>query len=305
MRREAAGRSTDLAWLSLQLLINGLATGMLYALIALGFAIIYNGTRLLHLAHGAVFAFGGYAFYAARVQFELPVWAAGALCVLAASLLGVTMELLVYRPLRRKRSGEAPIIIASLGMLTLCQAMLGIFFGTDTLNVEHSTLGTYEVAGLLITQLHVAIAVIAAVIFPILQLVLTRTGYGRAIRALADNPELSVVFGVNVDRIYLVIFAIGSGLAAVAASLISYDTGVRPEMGFSVIFIAIVAVIAGGIGSLPGAALGGLIVGVLQSMSLLPLSARWQDAVVFGLLVVLLLLRPQGLFGHALNVRKA
>jgi branched-chain amino acid transport system permease protein len=196
-------------------------------------------------------------------------------------------------------------LVASLGLLIFCQAMYGLTFGTDTLSIEQAPLTTYIFSGLVVTQLHLIVAVVALVIFPVLHLFLVRTQYGRSIRALADNPSLATVFGVDKDRIYIYIFFIGSGLAAIAAGLISFESGVRPTMGFSIMFIALVAVIIGGIGYLPGAAAGGILVGLLQNLALWPLSARWQDIVVFGVLIALLLIRPQGLFGSTQVVRRA
>jgi branched-chain amino acid transport system permease protein len=291
--------------LALQLVVDGLASGALYALIALGFALIYNVTRMLHLAHGAVFAFGGFTLYACSGWFGLPLAIGFVAAVLAAGALGAAMEVLVYRKLRERDSKPAAILVASLGLLIFCQAMYGLTFGTDTLSIEQAPLTTYTFGGLVVTQLHLIVAVVALVIFPVLHLFLVRTQYGRSIRALADNPSLATVFGVDKDRIYIYIFFIGSGLAAIAAGLISFESGVRPTMGFSIMFIALVAVIIGGIGYLPGAAAGGILVGLLQNLALWPLSARWQDIVVFGVLIVLLLIRPQGLFGSTQVVRRA
>jgi branched-chain amino acid transport system permease protein len=291
--------------LALQLVVDGLASGALYALIALGFALIYNATRMLHLAHGAVFAFGGFTLYACSGWFGLPLAIGFVAAVLAAGALGAAMEVLVYRKLRERDSKPAAILVASLGLLIFCQAMYGLIFGTDTLSIEHAPLTTYTFGGLVVTQLHLIVAVVALVIFPVLHLFLVRTQYGRSIRAVADNPSLATVFGVDKDRINIYIFFIGSGLAAIAAGLISFESGVRPTMGFSIMFIALVAVIIGGIGYLPGAAAGGILVGLLQTLALWPLSARWQDIVVFGVLIALLLIRPQGLFGSTQVVRRA
>jgi branched-chain amino acid transport system permease protein len=289
----------------LQLLINGLSAGAIYALIAVGFAMIYNGTRMLHLAHGAVFTFGGYTLYVLAIGLGLPLAAAFPLTIVATAALGVLMELLVYRPLRRRGSGGAAILVASLGLLSLLQALFALIFGTDTRNLRTGPLPTYEVGELVVTQLHVMVAIVAVVIFPLLQLFLVRSKYGRAIRAVADNPRLAVVFGIDLDRFHVLIFAIGSGLAAVAVGLIAFDLGVRPEMGFSIMFIALIAVIVGGVGYLPGAAAGGLLLGIIQHLSVWQMSARWQDIILFGALIAFLVFRPQGLFGHMLITRRA
>ena len=288
-----------------QLLINGLSAGAIYAMIAVGFALIYNGTRVLHLAHGAVYTFGGFALYVLSVRLGLPLVLAFPAAILLTAALGASMELLVYRPLRKRDSGFAAIIVASIGLLALCQGAFALIFGTDTRNLRSGALEIYEIGDIVITQLHVMVAIVAIVVFPALQLFLVRTRYGRAMRSIADNPRLAVVFGIDLDKFHVAIFAIGSALAAVAVGLIAFDIGVRPEMGFSTMFVALIAVIIGGVGYLPGAAAGGMLLGVIQHLSLWQLPARWQDIVLFGALIAFLVFRPQGIFGYMLVARRA
>lgn len=288
-----------------QLLINGLASGATYAFVSLGFALIYNATGILHLAHGAAFAMGGYAFYVALALLKLPIAVSCILAILAAALFGIAIEVLVYRPLRLRKAEHATSMIASLGVLTLAQAVFGIIFGTDNLAVRTEPLDTFNFHELIVSQLHILIAILALVIFSAVQIFLVRSRFGRAVRAFADNPRLSRVFGINSDAVNMMVFGIGSGLAAVAACLISFDSGVRPDIGFSIMFTALVAVIVGGAGYLPGAAAGGILVGVLQNLSLWPFSARWQDVCIFVALLIFLLVRPQGLFGYAMTIRRA
>src|SRR5262249_43899842 len=133
---------------------------------------------------------------------------------------------------------------------------------------------------------------------------ITGTRTGKAIQALSSNPDLADVVGIDVGRLYLVVFAVGSALAGVAAALLSLDLGVRPGIGFTVILFASISMIIGGVGHLPGAALGGFLLGLLQSLSVWFLPLAWQDVVVFGLLFLFLLLRPQGLFGQQLLTRQ-
>ena len=291
--------------LLLQLTINGLAAGALYALMAVGFAIIYNGTRILHLAHGAAFTFGGYMLYVLVSGLKMPILVAFPLAVLATAALGVLMDVFVYRPLRAKDSSNDAVLIASIGLLTLLQAIYALVFGTETRNLRHDPMPSFEIGEIIVTEFHIIAALVAVVLFTLLQVFLTRSRYGRAIRALADNPKLAVVIGIDTDRLYMLLFALGSGLAAVAMGLMAFDTGIRPQMGFSVMVLILVAVIVGGIGYLPGAAAGGVLLGVLQHVSLWQLSAGWQDVVVFGALILFLLLRPQGIFGHLLATRRA
>ncbi len=288
-----------------QLLINGLAAGAIYAMIAVGFALIYNGTRVLHLAHGGVYTFGGFAIYVLSIRLGLPIAVAFVGAIVLTAAFGVAMELLVYRPLRQRGSSFASIIVASIGLLALCQGAFALIFGTDTHNLRAGALEIYEIGDIVISQLHVMVAIVALVVFPGLQLFLVRTKYGRAIRSIADNPRLAMVFGIDLDRYHIAIFAIGSALAAIAVGLIAFDVGVRPDMGFLTMFVALIAVIVGGVGYLPGAAAGGLLLGIIQHLSLWQLPARWQDIVLFGALIVFLVFRPQGIFGHMLVSRRA
>lgn len=288
-----------------QLVINGLGAGAIYAFVALGFALIYNATGVLHLAHGAVFALGGYAFYTAVVLLKMPIPVGCLVAVCASAVFGIAIEKLVYRPLRARKSEHASSMIASIGVLTLGQSVLGIGFGTDSLAMQTEPLKTISVFGLYLNYVHIAAAALALIIFSTIQLLLVRSQFGRAIRAFSDNPKLSRVFGINSDHVNTLVYGLGSGLAAIAACLISFDSGMRPDVGFSMMFTALVAVIVGGAGYLPGAAAGGFLVGLLQGLSLWPFSARWQEVTVFAVLIAFLLIRPQGLFGYSMMIRRA
>jgi branched-chain amino acid transport system permease protein len=291
--------------LALQLLFNGLIAGALYALITLGFAVIYNGTRIFHLAHGGVFAFGAYMLWTFNILLGLNIAVAFFVSIALSAAFGILIEALVYRPLRARKSGADAVVVASLGIIILTQATLALVFGTDTLFMHEGALYTYEFDGIVLSRLHIVIAAVAIVVFPMLHYFISYTKYGRAVRALADNPDLLQLFGVDRDRLYILIFGLGSGLAALAGGLIAFDSGAQPEMGFHIMFVALTAVIVGGVGYLPGAAAGGLIVGLLQNLSLWSFAQRWQDIVVFGALIVFLLVRPQGVFGSMLVTRRA
>jgi branched-chain amino acid transport system permease protein len=290
--------------LALQLLVDGLVAGVVYALISLGFAIIYNGTRILHLAHGGVFAFGAYMLWTFNILLGLNIAVAFLCSVVLSAAFGVFIEVFIYRRLRARKSSADAIVVASLGIIILTQATIALLFGTDTLFMHEGALSTYEFGGIILSRLHVAVVAVTIVVFPALHYFISQTKYGRAIRALADNPDLLQLFGVDRDYLYILIFGLGSGLAALAGGLIALDSGTQPEMGFHVMFVALTAVIVGGLGYLPGAAAGGLIVGLLQNLSLWPFAQRWQDIVVFGALIAFLLVRPQGVFGSMLVTRR-
>lgn len=288
-----------------QLLINGLAMGAVYAMMAAGFAIVYNATHIFHLAHGAVLTFSAYVFYALLSLLHAPLAVAVVLTIVAAALLGCVIERYVYGVLRKRGGGPPAQMLASLGILVLLQNVFALIFSTDVLTVRTGSLAVYPLGKLTVTSHHIVVAIVTIALFAALQMFLVLSKQGRAIRALADNPNLSTAIGINPDRTYLLIMAVGSIMASISAMLLTWDVGVEPEMGFMVIFVAIVAVIIGGVGYLPGALVGGFLLGLVQQLSIWQLDSRWQDGVVFTVVLMFLLVRPQGLFGNRLNVRRA
>jgi branched-chain amino acid transport system permease protein len=288
-----------------QLLINGIANGAVYALMAVGFAIVFNATHVFHLAHGAVLTFAAYCFYLLVAVAGIGVVLAVPITILASAGFGCLIELGVYAPLRSRGASTSSLMIASLGTLVLCQNIYAIVFSTDVLTVRSGGLAIFSFGRLTVTSLHITDAVVAICVFAALQLFLTRTQQGRAIRALADNPQLAPVVGIEARHTYILVMAIGSILASVAAILLTWDIGVQPQMGFLIVFYAAVAVAIGGHGYLLGALVGAFVFGALQQLATWQFDSRWQNGVTFVLVMLFLALRPQGLFGARLVVRKA
>jgi branched-chain amino acid transport system permease protein len=288
-----------------QLVVNGIAAGGIYALLAVGFALIYNTTRVLHLAHSIVYTFGAYAFYTLTVLVGMWGWISAPAAVVLAGIFGWSIEAFVYRPIRRSGAGHNATLIATLGLVSLFQGIYAFAFSTDNKMLRQGPLPIFQVGSVTITLLHVAIIAITLMVFPVLQIFLTKTRLGIAIRALADNRELAEIQGMSTDRLYGVIFLLGSGLAGVAAVLMALDLGATPNMGFDVVFAAIVALVIGGIGYLPGALIGAFTLGLVQQLVVWQLDAAWQSGLVFSLLILFLILRPQGFFGARMVTRRA
>ena len=286
-----------------QLLINGAATGGIYALVAVGFAIVYNSTRMLHIAHAAVYSVGGYAFYICSALLGLNYLLAALFAIVVGAILGLLIELCIYRPIRRRGGGANSILIVSIGTASVVQALLALAFSTDTLVVREGALPSVVVGGASITILHVATIVVALLMFFLLTIFLSRSRTGTAIRALSENALLAEVQGLDSGRLYIIIFLLGSALAAIGGILVSLDVGVRPNMGLNAVFTAIVAVIIGGVGSLPGTLAGAFLVGFLQQIVVWKLDTAWQSGMVFAILIVFLIFRPNGLFGQAMARR--
>jgi branched-chain amino acid transport system permease protein len=283
-----------------QLTVNGLVSGSLFALLGISFGVILGTTRTFHFAHGVVYTSAAFAAYAFREGLGLPLWLAALLGVGTAVLLGVGIEVVVYRPLRRLYASPLTVLIASLGVLIIVENVMAIFFSTDAKVMSGFPSRVVIAGGVAFTLLHLTIVVVSWVLFGALWLYLHETKTGKAMRAVASRPEMADVVGIDTRRVFVQAFAIGSALVAPAAILFTLDKGATPDMGVTAVLMASIAVIVGGMGSLPGAALGGLIIGLARNWGVWVLPSEWQSAIAFGILVVVIVFRPTGLFGAKL-----
>ena len=288
--------------LLLQLLINGIQVGALYALTAAGFSLIFGSTRIFHFAHGAAFAIAAYLFY-----YLLAVagtgWIIAALVAAAAAVaFGIAMDRLVYAPIQRHEGSFFTVFVASFGVAIVVQNLIGMVFGRGFVTVSTPLSRSIEIAsGLYVSPLS-GIAIVCAVLFFLgLQLFLTRTHVGIALRALAENPELVRAYGMSPRRLSTYAFALGSLLVVPSALLTSASSGLNPAVGSDVMLISLAATIVGGVGSLRGAACAGLLLGLGQNLALWRLESQWSEAVTFVVLFLFILFRPSGFFGRAVT----
>jgi branched-chain amino acid transport system permease protein len=281
-----------------QFILNGIIASGIYSLIALGFSTIFQTTRFFHFAHGAVYTFGAYFAYLFYIQLGLDRIIAFPLACVATMVIGIMCEVLVYKPMRKRKATDLTLLIASLGLYTLLQNIISMIWGDDTKTMRTGEVAEgHEFLGARITGIQIAIIIVSLVLIALLAQILIRTKFGKTLRALANDPELAQLSGVNSDRYVLYAFAIGSFLAAVASIMISFDTDMTPTMGFNALIMGVIAVIVGGINSLPGAALGGLFIGLAQNLAVYWLPSKWQDSVAFVILILFLLFRPYGILG--------
>ncbi|ODV06229.1 MAG: ABC transporter permease [Rubrivivax sp. SCN 70-15] len=285
--------------LLLQLLVNGLQTGALYALTAAGFSLVFGTTRVFHLAHGATFAIAAYAFYAlsaAHAHWTLALLAAAA----AAMGFGVLLDRAVYAPIRRHEGSFFTLFIASLGSAIVVQNLIGIAFGRSVVVVNTPLSRSSEVLpGVFVSPLAGVAVLCALLCFALLHRFLERTHRGLALRALAENAELVRAYGLEPARLSTLALALGSLLVVPAAALTVATTGANPAMGNHVMLISLAATIVGGVGSLRGAACAGLLLGMAENLSLWVLEPQWSEAVTFVVLFLFILARPTGFFGRA------
>lgn len=286
--------------LLLQLVLNGVQVGMLYALTAAGFSLIFGMTRIFHAAHGATFVIAAYAFYHLFVLSQMP-WAVAALGSAAVAVIfGAGLYLLVYRYIQRSEASFFTVFIAAFGAVVVVQNVVSIVYGRGFVVAQTPLSQASEVLpGLYVSSLVWISILVAIVFFAAMKLFLGRTNLGIAIRALADNPDLVRAFGMNPGRLSLYVFIIGSLLAVPAAILSTVSFGVSPSVGHHIVMISLAATIVGGIGSLTGAALAGLLLGVAENVALFWVGSQWTEAVTFLILLLFIIVRPSGIFGRA------
>lgn len=290
----------------LQQLINGLALGSILALIALGYTMVYGILRFINFAHGDVFMLGAFAgFYLApKIATFVPLPSvAGALIIFGLSMavcaaLGVLIERLAYKPLRKRP--KLTVLITAIGVSLFLEYAGQFFFGAsnkkfpDILPAWHVT----KVLGLSVNSNQLIVLAVTLLLLLGLRFIVMKTRMGRAMRAVSFNPEAAALMGVNTDIVISFTFALGSALAAAAGILyaINYPS-IDPLMGIMPGLKAFVAAVLGGIGNLPGAALGGIIIGVTETLVSGYISSTYRDAIAFAILIVILLVKPSGLLG--------
>lgn len=287
-----------------QIVINILISSCDFLLLAISFTIIYKITQFFHFAHGVVFTSGAYFAFLFHILFGLPLYIAIPLACMAACLIGCMMEVLVYKPLRKRGATSIILLLASLGIYIVLQNLISMIFGDDTKSIRTwPVVAGREVLGARITDVQIIIVAGSLLLVTGVGFWLARTKTGKAMRAVANNKELADVSGINSDKIILISFALGSALAGIAGILVALDVDMTPTMGMNALMMGVVAMIVGGVGSIRGIALGALLLGLAQNLGVWYISSQWQDAIAFAILLIFLLFKPEGFLGR--KVKKA
>jgi len=285
----------------IQTLISGLSLGSIYALIALGYTMVYGIAKMLNFAHGDVIMVGAYAAITCVFSIGLPPVVAILLSIAVCAALGVTIEFLAYKPLRQ--APPLSVLITAIGVSYLLQNLALLIFGSEQKSFPTLfTLPTLEFGEVYIDGITLATLIATAVIMIALKLFIDKTRIGKAMRAVSEDKGAAELMGISVNHTITITFAIGSALAAIAA--IFYGSAyvyIRPTTGSMPGIKAFTAAVFGGIGSIPGAMLGGILLGVIEQMSKTYISTLWSDAIVFGVLVLVLVVKPTGLLGRKIS----
>jgi branched-chain amino acid transport system permease protein len=288
-------------------LVTGLTQGAMIALVALGYTMVYGVLKLINFAHSEVFMMGAYigVFVLGAMGIENPLLSGACAIVVAmlgASLLGITVERVAYRPLRGRGKGalvRVTPLVTALGVSVLLQNAAQLFFSARYRSYPQLITGSLVLPGVgPVGKSRVVILVVAITVMVILELIVKKTWFGKSMRALSANEEAARLMGVRTSRVISATFALGSSLAAIGAVLFCIDqSSVYPTMGTAIGTRAFVAAVLGGIGSIPGAMLGGLLLGVLGELMKLSSYSGSIDAPIFVVLIAVLLVRPAGLLG--------
>lgn len=284
-------------------LINGISLGSIYAVIALGYTLVYGIAKMLNFAHGDVIMVGGYVIFIAMMSFGLNSWISILLAVIACTLLGIVIEKVAYKPLRQATS--LAVLITAIGVSYFLQNMALLIFGekpvnfTSVVNVPSLKLfdGKIVISGETSTAIVISILIVVG-----LSLFINKTKSGRAMLAVSEDRGAAELMGVNINRTISLTFAIGSGLAAIAGALLcsAYPT-LQNTTGAMPGIKAFVAAVFGGIGSIPGAMIGGILIGIIEILGRAYISPQLADAIVFAVLILVLIIKPTGILGKKIN----
>lgn len=282
----------------MQQIINGLSLGAIYALIALGYTMVYGIIKLINFAHGDIMMVGAYVGFFSITMFSSNIVVAMLFAMIACAILGVVIEKVAYKPLRR--STRIAALITAIGV-SLFLEYTTIFFLSPQQRIfpEIAFLSKQiAIAGLSISNKDVFIFVSAIILMIVLQYIIKRTKTGKAMRAVSLDRDAAVLMGISVDRTISTTFAIGSALAAAAGVMVGvYYNTINPLMGIIPGLKAFVAAVLGGIGIIPGAMVGGFVIGILETLVSGYGNSLYRDAVAFGVLILILLIKPTGIFG--------
>ena len=286
----------------LQQLVNGLILGSVYALLALGYTMVYGIIKLINFAHGDIYMMGAFMGYFLINSLHLNFFLALILARVGTAALGVLVEFLAYRPLRN--STRIAALITAIGVSFFLEYVMVYFVGANTRSFPQVIETVrYNFGPISLTNIQLMILVISLILMVLLQVIVQKTKMGKAMRAVSVDSDAAQLMGINVNRTISFTFALGSALAGAAGVLIAlYYNSLEPLMGMTPGLKSFVAAVLGGIGIIPGAALGGFVIGLLETFATAFGMSDFRDAIVYGILILILLVRPAGILGK--NVKE-
>lgn len=290
-----------------QQLINALSLGSVYALFALGFTLIFGVLGVINLSHGAIFMLGSYSALLLVEKLALPLWLALLAAMLVAGLIGLVVDYLILKPLRARGAPHLIPMIATIGVAIMLTNLAQGLFGAENKRFPFGTIPeqSFNWGHLHLTELQIAIVGISLALMVVLLIVMRRTQLGRALRAIAESPKAAYLLGINVEGLFYLTSFAAAALGGAAGVLVGLSfNAISPFMGQPMLHKGIAVIILGGMGDIRGAMIGGLFLGFAEVLTVAYISSDFRDAVAFGLLFLILLVKPSGMFGKVLE-RKA
>ena len=287
-------------WLFLQLLINGIVVGSLYALLGISFTAIFAPTRIFHFMHASVYVYSGYFLYQFAMGWGWPLSVSIPGAMLLSGMMGVLAERVIYSPLRRMGAGAMEMLLSSFGGYIVLQNVILLIWKSDprTVKIPEVLKNGIPVGLLTFTPLDILTVITAGAALWAVTLFMRHTKVGKAMRAVENDPTSATITGIPTDWVRLVSFFLGSLLVAVPATFHVLDKGLEPTIGVNAVLVATVAMIVGGVGSYSGAALAGLMLGVAENLGIWQIPSEWKNTITFSVLVLFILFRPRGFFGY-------
>jgi len=279
--------------------LNGLSLGAIYALGAVGLTLVYGILKLVNFAHGDFLTFGAYMAYLVNVTWGLPLVVAVFWAMAMTAVLGIFFEKVMWGPMRARQAGLLQLLLMSIGLAFIIRAFVQYAWGTEIRSLDVNVTDTVSVLGLSIGRTEAIVIVVGFVVLLGIGLMLRMTLLGKRMRALSDNLDLAETSGVDTSRVILYTWIFAGALAGLAGVLSGAITVLRPELGFELLLPIFAAVVIGGIGDAFGALAGGVLLGLVTEWSTLFVDARWKVTVGFVVLIIVLVIRPQGIFGRA------
>jgi neutral amino acid transport system permease protein len=279
--------------------INGLSLGAIFALGAVGLTLVYGILRLVNFAHGDFLTFGAYMAYIINVTWEMPLVLGIFFAMALTALLGVFFERVMWGPMRARGAGVLQLLLMAIGLALLIRYAIQYAWGTEIRSLDVNDTATVEFVGLRVGRTSLIVIIVGVITLIAIGLMLRYALLGKRMRALSDNLELAETSGIDTSRVILWTWIFAGALAGLAGVMAGAVTDVRPEMGFELLLPIFAAVVLGGIGDAFGALAAGLVLGVVIEWSTLLIDARWKIFIGFVVLIIALIIRPQGIFGRA------
>ena len=283
--------------IGLQLLLNGLIAGAIYALMAASFSLIYNILKFMDLSPGALFVVSAFSAYLFNVVLGLNLFVSFVLGLIVTAIFAIAIDKIVYKPLRKSNASNFILLLASFGVFLFVTGIILLIFGAEIRTFGLPITKGYEIFGAAITGIQIILIAASLILFLLLHLFMRTTRLGKAMRALADDKQVAATFGINVERTITITFIISAVLVGIAGILVALEQNLEHAMGFFVVLKGLTASIVGGIGNVPAALAGGFLIGIIENFGIWFLPSGYKDAIAFMILILFLLFRPRGLFG--------